>query len=201
LVEKGLNGNSLIHCEVCSLIREKMDAFDFVEETIRLMRSGGLFLVTAGKDGRPNAMTIGWGLVGTMWREPFFTVAVRLSRYTHKLLEESGEFTVCLPARGMSEALETCGEKSGRDVDKFRELKLTARTGSTVKAPYIEECPVHYECRVAYKTELKPGQLDGELEKNAYPSGNYHVLYFGHVLGVYAEKGAAKKLPRKIEQR
>ncbi len=42
---------------------------------------------------------------------------------------------------------------------------------------------------------MKPGQLDEELEKAAYPSGNYHVLYFGHILGVYAETDAAEKLP------
>ena len=177
------------------MVREKVETFEFLEETNRLMRGGGLLLVSAGKDEKPNAMTIGWGLVGTMWRQPFFTVAVRLSRYTHRLLEESGEFTVCLPAKGMSEVLDVCGTKSGRDVDKFRTLELTAAKGFAVKAPYISECSVHYECKIAYKTELKPGQLEKKLEEDAYPGGNYHVLYFGHILGVYAEKSAVEKLP------
>jgi len=180
---------------VIYLTRTRVDPFDFVEETHRLMRNGGLFLVSAGKDGKPNAMTIGWGLVGTMWRQPFFTVAVRLSRYTHKLIEESGEFTVCLPAKGMESALEVCGTKSGRDMDKLKELGLTAAKGREVDAPYIVECPVHYECKVAYKTELKPGQLERTLEADVYPGGNYHVLYFGHIKGVYAEGDAAEKLP------
>lgn len=175
--------------------RDRVNDFEFIDETHRLMRDGGLFLVTARNNGRPNAMTIGWGLVGTMWRKPFFTVAVRLSRHTHKLMEESDEFTVCLPAKGMEKALEICGTMSGRDIDKFNELNLMARKGFQVDAPYIAECPVHYECRVAYKTELRPGQLIEELERDAYPGGNYHVLYFGQILGVYAEKDAAEKLP------
>ena len=175
--------------------RDRVNDFEFMDETHRLMRDGGLFLVAAKKNGRPNAMTIGWGLVGTMWRKPFFTVAVRLSRHTHKLMEGSDGFTVCLPAKGMEEALEICGTRSGRDIDKFNELNLTAGKGFQVDAPYIAECPVHYECRVAYKTELRPGQLIDELEKDAYPGGNYHVLYFGQILGVYAEKDAAEKLP------
>jgi len=175
--------------------RERVEPFDFVEETNRLMRDGGLFLVSAGKDGKPNAMTIGWGLVGTIWRKPFFTVAVRLSRYTHKLIEESGEFTVCLPAKGMEHALEVCGTKSGRDIDKFQERGFTAEKGHMVKAPYIAECPVHYECSVAYETELRPGQLEAELEKEVYPTGDYHVLYFGHIKGVYTDSEAADKLP------
>ena len=78
--------------------RDLVKDFDFVNETHRLMREEGILLVAIGKDSKPNAMTIGWGLVGTMWRKPFFTVAVRLSRYTHKLMEVSDTFTVCLPA-------------------------------------------------------------------------------------------------------
>ncbi|TEU08359.1 flavin reductase family protein [Candidatus Bathyarchaeota archaeon] len=174
--------------------RDLVKDFEFVNETHRLMRDEGILLVAADKDGKPNAMTIGWGLVGTIWRKPFFTVAVRLSRYTHKLMEESGTFTVCLPAKGMEEILDVCGTKSGRDMDKFKELGLTAKKGLQVDAPYIAECPVHYECRVAYKVELKPGQLIEELEEDAYPKGNYHVLYFGQILGVYARNDAAEKL-------
>ncbi|MFQ6053206.1 MAG: flavin reductase family protein [Candidatus Bathyarchaeia archaeon] len=177
------------------MTRDKVGPFDFVDETNRLMRGDGLFLVAAGEDGKPNAMTIGWGLVGTMWRQPFFVVAVRLSRYTRGLIEESGEFTVCLPAKGMEKALEVCGNKSGRDIDKFEELSLTASKGIEVDAPYIAECPVHYECRVAFKTQVKPGQLEGALERDVYPRGNYHVLYFGRIMGVYAEKDAARRLP------
>ncbi len=177
------------------MAREKVDPFKYIVETDRLMRSGGLLLVSAGNDEKPNAMTIGWGLVGTMWGQPFFTVAVRKSRYTHKLMEASDSFTVCLPAKGMAEVLEVCGTKSGRDIDKFNELNLTAKDGHDVKAPYIGECPVHYECKVAFKTEMQPGELMREIEDKVYSSGNYHVLYYGHIKGLYAVDGVSEKLP------
>lgn len=164
-------------------------------ETERLLKERGLLLVSADGDGRPNAMTIGWGLIGTIWRRPFFLVAVRPSRYTYGLIEESGEFTVCLPARGMEEVLDFCGCRSGRDVDKFRELGLTAVKGFEVEIPYIAECPVHYECRVAYKTTVEPGTLEEELERDCYPAGNYHTIYFGRILEVYAEEDASERLP------
>ncbi len=176
-------------------MRRKVDPFEYLIETERLLKGDGLFLVSTGKDGRANAMTIGWGLIGTIWRKPFFLVAVRPSRFTHRLIEESGEFTVCLPAKGMEHALEYCGTKSGRDVDKFRELNLTAVKGFEVAVPYIAECPVHYECRVAYKTDLKPEMLDEGLRRDCYPAGDYHTLYFGLILGVYAEEDAGDKLP------
>lgn len=175
--------------------REKVENFSFITETDRLLRGGGLLLVSEGDDGKPNAMTIGWGLVGTMWSEPFFVVAVRLSRHTHKLMEEADKFTVCLPAKGMTEALNVCGNKSGRDMDKLKELGLTTKKGLALAAPYIVECPVHYECEVAFKTQVEKGDLKKELESSVYASGNYHTLYYGHIKGVYAVEGAKDKLP------
>jgi len=175
------------------LDRKKVDEFKYVVEANRLMRGNGLFLVSEGKD-KPNAMTIGWGLLGTMWRRPVFVVAVRLSRHTHKLLEESDSFTVCLPGKGMEDWLEVCGTKSGRDIDKFKELGMTAAKGVNVEAPYIEECPVHIECEIVYRNEMKPGQLKKGIEDEVYPAKDMHVLYYGEVKGVYAVESAEERL-------
>jgi len=174
---------------------EKVENFKYIEETERLLKSGGLLLVAQGEEGPPNAMTIGWGLVGTMWSQPFFTVAVRLSRHTYKLLEESGKFTVCLPNKSMSEALQVCGTKSGRDMDKLKELGLETKQGQVVNAPYIEGSPVVYECDVAFKTQVNKGEVTKEIEDAVYKSGNYHVLYYGWIKGVYAIPEAEKHLP------
>lgn len=177
------------------MAREKVGDFQFVDETHELMRGDGLYLVVKGNGKQVNAMTIGWGLVGTMWSKPFFIVAVRLSRHTYKLMEESNSFTVCLPSKGMAEALDFCGTKSGRDYDKFKELGLTAKKGFQVEAPFIKECPVHYECKIAFKTPVKQGALPEEIEEGVYPNKNYHVLYYGQIMGVYATKDAGDKLP------
>jgi len=176
------------------LDRKKVDEFKYIVEANRLMRDGGLFLVSEGKDGKPNAMTIGWGFLGTMWRRPVFVVAVRLSRHTHKLLEESDSFTVCLPGKEMEEWLDVCGTKSGRDMDKFKELNMTAVKGVNVEAPYIQACPVHVECEIIYKNEMKPGQLKKGVEEEVYPRKDMHVLYYGEVKGVFAVGDADERL-------
>ena len=186
----------MAHIPLIDLSRNKVDPFDFVKETNNLLKGNGLLLVTSSEKLKPNAMTIGWGLVGTMWRRPFFATAVRLSRYTHMILEESDEFTVCLPAKGMENTLDVCGNKSGRDMDKFKELGLTATKSRDLKVPYIAECPVHYECKVAFKTQLRAGQLESTLEKEVYSEGDYHTIYFGQILGLYAENGAHEKLAK-----
>ena len=174
---------------------EKVELSKYIGETEKLLRHGGLFLVAEGKDGKPNAMTIGWGLIGTMWSQPFFVVAVRKSRYTYKLIEESNKFTVCVPGKGMKEALQVCGTKSGRDMDKFKELGLKAARGKDVDAPIIEGCPIVYECDVAYKTQVDKGDVVLEIEKAVYGRGDYHALYYGWVKAVYAEPDAASNLP------
>ncbi len=55
---------------------------DYLKETLDTVRKPGLLLVAADADGKPNAMTIGWGTVGIIWGKPIFIVLVRPSRYT-----------------------------------------------------------------------------------------------------------------------
>ncbi|MCC6018378.1 MAG: flavin reductase family protein [Candidatus Verstraetearchaeota archaeon] len=176
------------------MVRVSVDPYSVINETIAKLNSGGLLLVSMGLSGVPNVMTIGWGLIGRMWREPFFIVAVRKSRYTHKLLEERGEFTVNVPSDGMDKVLEYCGTYSGRDHDKFKELGLTAMPSYKVSVPYIAQCPIHYECKVSFKVDVTPGSLEKSIEESIYPSGNYHTLYFGRILGVYVEESIASKI-------
>jgi flavin reductase (DIM6/NTAB) family NADH-FMN oxidoreductase RutF len=179
----------------------KIDTFKYVRAINENLKNGGLFLVSGNiGDNRhafePNAMTIGWGFLGTMWSKPVFITAVRHSRHTHKLMEETKSWTVCVPAKGMETALEFCGTKSGRDYDKFKECKLTAKKGIEIDAPYIGECPIHIECTTVFKTDMKPGQLESDLEKELYKTKDYHTLYFGEVKGIYAVKDAETKLSK-----
>ena len=183
---------SLFH--VVLMPMEKVDSFKYVHEMNMLLRDGGIFLVAEGRDKKANAMTIGWGFLGTMWGKPVLVTAVRHSRHTYKLMEEAKSWTICLPAKGMESALDFCGAKSGRDCDKFKEMRFTAKKGEAVDAPYIEECPVHIECTTVFKTDMKPGQLEGNLEKEMYKTRDFHMLYFGEVKGVYAVSDAEKKL-------
>jgi len=161
---------------------------DLFEVTNRKLQKGGLLLTSVGRDGRYNVMTIGWGLMGILWGEPVFMVAVRPSRHTFELIEETGEFTVNVPVDGMDEVLAYCGKVSGRDHDKFEEMKLTIEKGRRVKAPLIPRCMAHFECRVIGKSRLIPEFLSEDVQKKAYPSGNYHTVYFGRPLSILMDK-------------
>jgi len=143
----------------------------------------GAFLVSVDKNGRPNAMTIGWALLGTVWYTPVLLVFVRPSRYTHSCLLHAGEFTVNVPLGKMKKELEFCGEKSGRDVDKFKELGLRWERGREVSVPVLTDCDIIYECRIIAKLDLVPeGIISEEVRAKYYSQGNMHTLFFGEIL-------------------
>ena len=106
----------------------------------------------ADRDGKRNIITVAW--VGTVCTNPpMVSVSVRPERYSYPILKETGEFVVNLTTKDLIFATDYCGVRSGRDVDKFKEMHLTALPAKEVKAPLIGESPVSIECRVR---EIKP---------------------------------------------
>ena len=154
----------------------------------------GLLLVSVDPVGKPNTMTIGWGTVGIIWGKPIFTVLVRPSRYTHNCMESTGDFTVNVPSAKMSEIVAFCGSASGRDHDKFKEKGLIAVPGNAVKSPIIEQCLIHYECKVVHKNNVLKENLDGRIISSAYKSGDFHTIYHGEILAAYASPDFIKKV-------
>jgi flavin reductase (DIM6/NTAB) family NADH-FMN oxidoreductase RutF len=155
--------------------------------TLDGLQDMGLLLVSQGKQGKPNAMAIGWAAIGSIWRRPMFIVMVRPSRHTFRLLEENGDFTVNLMPERMRNAAELCGTVSGREHDKFAETKMTPLPGLKAKAPIIAESLVAYECRAVMTNEVNPATLDVDIRNTAYAAGDFHRLFFGDILAVRAE--------------
>ncbi len=148
--------------------------------------SKGAFLTTYA-DGKVNTMVIGWGSIGYMWRLPVFTALVRQNRFTHELLEKTGEFTVTLPYVDLPEAISICGTKSGRKLDKLAECGLRAVPSRKIAVPHLGIPGFHYECRVLYKTTMSSENLDKAIKELWYEKepGDYHTMYFGEIMDSY----------------
>ena len=170
------------------------DYTEYLKETLDKLGNPGLLLVSVDADGKPNTMTIGWGTVGIIWGKPIFIVLVRPSRYTHGLMELTDDFTVNVPSAELRKAVAFCGSASGRDHDKFAEMKMTAVPGKKVKSPIIDECVIHYECKVVHKNNVLKEKLASEIISSAYPEGDFHTIYYGEILSVYASPDAGEKL-------
>lgn len=107
----------------------------------------------ADKQGRKNIITVAWaGTVCT--NPPMVSISVRPERFSYHMLKETKEFVINLTTEKLCYATDYCGVRSGRDVDKFKEMHLTAIAGSQVSAPMIAESPVNIECRVKQILEL-----------------------------------------------
>ena len=112
-------------------------------------------MVSCGdKEGITNIITIGW--TGTICTNPaMLYISVRPERHSYNMIKESGEFVVNLTTEKLVKQTDYCGVKSGRDVDKFKETKLTRGKANELQyAPTIEESPVNIECKLERIEEL-----------------------------------------------
>ena len=108
-------------------------------------------MVSCGTSEQPNIVTVGW--TGTVCTNPAMTyISLRKTRHSYQLIEESGCFVINLTTRKLVKATDFCGVKSGRDLNKFKEMQLTPVIDDETGCPMIEESPVSIVCRV---TEIK----------------------------------------------
>ena len=110
-------------------------------------------MVSAGDSaGNQNIITVAW--TGTVCTNPaMLYISVRPERYSYGMIRETGEFVVNLTTEKLAYAADWCGVKSGRDVDKWKEMQLTpVRADKLEFAPLMKESPVNIECKV---TEIK----------------------------------------------
>ena len=127
-------------------------------------------LVNCAEKGRPenrDMVTVAWA--GTVNSEPpMVSVSLRKERYSHGLIESSGEFVVNLPDEVMCKAVDFCGVRSGRDTDKSRETGLRyIPAENMITAPAVDGAPVSLSCRV----------------KQVIPLGS-HDMFLGEVVAV-----------------
>jgi flavin reductase (DIM6/NTAB) family NADH-FMN oxidoreductase RutF len=135
-------------------------------------------LVSCSNDNRDNIITLAWA--GTVCSAPpLISISIRPSRYSHELIRLSREFVINIPDEKMAAICDYCGTKSGKNVDKFKDLSLHKEKGLNVNVPLINECPVNIECKV--KDIIRLGTHDmfiGEVvnvnaaEEIIYPDGD-----------------------------
>lgn len=107
----------------------------------------------ADKNGKHNIVTVAWtGTVCT--NPPMAYISLRPERHSYNMIKETGEFVINLTTEKLAFSTDYCGVRSGRDRDKFSEMKLTPEKASVVSAPLIKESPVCIECRVKQIIEL-----------------------------------------------
>ena len=104
-------------------------------------------MVSCGTMEKSNIITVAWtGILNT--NPAMVYISVRPTRYSYNLIKEQGEFVINLTTNELVKPTDWCGVKSGKDVDKFKEMNLHKEKANFVKCPLIKESPVSVECKV-----------------------------------------------------
>lgn len=110
-------------------------------------------MVSCGDMEKSNIITVAW--TGILNTDPAMVyISVRPSRYSYNIIKERKEFAINLTTENLAYATDWCGVKSGANVDKFKEMKLTKEKANFIKCPLIKESPVSLECKVEKIVEL-----------------------------------------------
>jgi flavin reductase (DIM6/NTAB) family NADH-FMN oxidoreductase RutF len=123
-----------------------------IAEGLRQLPIRPVYLVSMEHGGKKNIMTV--GMFAFFSGNPKLVgVGIAPKRYSYDLIRKSREYVVNVVDEKLMEAVRICGEKSGRDSDKFMLAGLTPVKGAKVNAPCIKESPVNIECRVVKEVE------------------------------------------------
>ena len=185
-------------------MKRKIDVFEYAKDITTAISKGILITTKANKI---NAMTIGWGSLGIEWGLPIFTAYVRTGRFTAEQLQKNPEFTINIPVGDFNKKiLGVCGSKSGRDIDKikelqklkldkFKELNLTLVEGSQVSVPAIKELPLTLECKVIYRQTQVLSEIPADIQNSCYPQDvpstfpmankDVHIVFYGQIVDAY----------------
>lgn len=177
-------------------------------------------MVSCGTMEESNIITVAWtGIINT--NPAMVYISVRPTRHSYSLIKESGEFVLNLTTERLAYATDWCGVKSGKDVDKFKDMKLEKEKAEFVACPMIKQSPVSVECKVKEVKELgshhmfiaevlaihadekyidDTGKFDiSKCNLIAYSNGNYYSL--GKQIGRFGFSVEKKKTKNKRKQK
>ncbi len=175
------------------MIRETIKVKDYTRLILEALPRG-ILLNTQGE--KFNSMVINWGFLGSLWGRDCFTAFIREKRYTKKILDEVGEFSLSIPLEGTSpQIMEVCGTKSGRKVDKVLQAGLTLREPRSLNTPGILEYPLTLECKVIYVQKQCLSAMPEDIQRLEYLEAGeagggegvrgLHTQYVGEIMDSY----------------
>lgn len=178
-------------------MKQEIQVFDYAKEITSAIGKG--VLVTTKNGSKTNSMTIGWGTLGIEWGLPIFTIFIREGRFTREQLDASQEFTVNIPYGDYDKKITGyCGSRTGRDIDKAKDLRLTLVESDLVGAPGIKELPLTLECKVLYQQLQDKKAIPEAIRSSCYPQDipgsnpmankDFHIAYYGQIVKAYIIK-------------
>jgi len=128
-----------------------------------------------GLNGENNALAVAY-CCQCSYDPPMVMAGIVPSRYSYKLIKESGCFVVNLVGEDNRALFDYLGSHSGRDEDKLKAAGAKLGEAVTIKAPLLEDCPVNAECKIV----------------DSIITGSHH-MFVGKVEYVHADEEMVKE--------
>lgn len=166
---------------------ERIDPTDIQDNIFKLIDEDWM-LITAGPLESYNMMTASWGGAGILWNKKIAWCVIRPQRYTREFMEKNDIFTLSFFDEQYRDALNLCGSKSGREINKTEATGFTPISCDLPGATSFKQARMIIECRKIYFQDLQPSNfLDPSIEE-CYPKKDYHRMYIGEIVNCWIKK-------------
>ena len=139
-------------------------------------------LITAGTPEQYNMMTASRGWFWIIWGKKVAFIFVRKSRYTNEFIQKSDQISLSFFDEKYRDILTLCGTKSGREIDKMKEVSLTMQENFT-----FQEAKVTIQGEKIFETELDPSLIKNpEIKNQWYHGQENHMMYILEIKEIVA---------------
>jgi flavin reductase (DIM6/NTAB) family NADH-FMN oxidoreductase RutF len=114
-----------------------------------------ILLTVNGKPGDPDEVSVVWTFV-VNGDPPQIGISVAHEHIAGELIALHGDFVLNVPTVHIVDAFDTVDMNSSSVADKFELSGLTSVSAAAVRAPAVEESPIHVECRVFETVDVPP---------------------------------------------
>ncbi|MBK5113875.1 MAG: flavin reductase family protein [Candidatus Heimdallarchaeota archaeon] len=152
---------------------------EITENVIKLIGREWM-LVTSGSKDSYNMMTASWGGLGILWYKPVCFIFIRPSRYTFQFLEKNNHFSIGFFTSDYKDILNLCGSKSGREINKMKEVDLTPIEDQN--AVYFEESRMVLICKKLYMHDITNKNFLSAIREDIYKDNDFHRMYICEIL-------------------
>lgn len=129
-----------------------------VGQVRRYLEPGPIVLVSSRWWDKTNIMTMGWHMIMD-FVPSLIGCYIWTENHSFELIRRSRQCVINIPTEDLAATVVKIGNSSGRDIDKFAEFDLTARPGTNVRAPLIDECYASFECKIADSSLIRKYSL------------------------------------------
>ena len=120
-----------------------------------------------------------------MWGKQIFTLPVRSTKYSYRIISQTESFALNVPARDMRTEISLCDTISGFKCNKLETLGLHPKRARSIDSYVLGECGLIAEFKVI--AVIDPENIESKID-GLFASKRPHSLFIGEIADCYKLK-------------